>query len=85
MTADRDLHTVLYRTRGEPCGDGLGNHLPGPAHLASAARPGEDGADGPRGTVRRLRRAALGAGGHDDVAVAVIACPPPDTSREPGR
>ncbi|TDB95001.1 protein phosphatase 2C domain-containing protein [Actinomadura sp. 7K534] len=64
------------------CSDGLWNHLPGAAELAAVAL---HAADGPRGAARRLLRAALDAGGHDNVTVAVIPCPPPDTSREPGR
>ncbi|TYK50427.1 PP2C family protein-serine/threonine phosphatase [Actinomadura decatromicini] len=62
------------------CSDGLWNHLPEPSALAAVAFAG--GADGPAGAARRLLRAALDAGGHDNVTVAVIPYP---TSREPGR
>ena len=71
------------------CSDGLWNHLPDAADLAAVALDGTDGPDGPLGAVRRLLRAALAAGGHDNVTVAVIPCPPPEssreTTREPGR
>ncbi|TDC41692.1 serine/threonine-protein phosphatase [Actinomadura sp. KC345] len=71
------------------CSDGLWNHLPEAAELAAVALDGGDGPDGPLGAVRRLLRAALAAGGHDNVTVAVIPCPPPEssreTTREPGR
>ncbi|MGP4026189.1 PP2C family protein-serine/threonine phosphatase [Actinomadura sp. 3N407] len=72
------------------CSDGLWNHLPEAADLAAVAlgADGADGAggpDGPLGAARRLLRAALDAGGHDNVTVAVLPCPPPEPSREPGR
>jgi serine/threonine protein phosphatase PrpC len=66
------------------CSDGLWNHLPEPSALAAVAFAG--GADGPAGATRRLLRAALDAGGHDNVTVAVIPYPTSSpTSREPGR
>ena len=69
------------------CSDGLWNHLPDAADLASVALPATATApgDGPLGAARRLLRAALDAGGHDNVTVAVIPFPPPEPSREPGR
>ncbi|TDC97047.1 protein phosphatase 2C domain-containing protein [Actinomadura sp. 7K507] len=67
------------------CSDGLWNHLPEAAELAAVALDGTGGPDGPLGAVRRLLRAALGAGGHDNVTVAVIPCPPPESSRETSR
>jgi serine/threonine protein phosphatase PrpC len=42
------------------------------------------GEAGPLGAARRLVRAALDAGGHDNVTVVVIEFPPPDPTREPG-
>ncbi|MFG1997991.1 protein phosphatase 2C domain-containing protein [Spirillospora sp. NPDC048911] len=56
------------------CSDGLWNHLPEPAALAATAS-GEAGGD-PLGTARRLVQAALDAGGHDNVTVALIPYPP---------
>ncbi|MFG2090932.1 MULTISPECIES: protein phosphatase 2C domain-containing protein [unclassified Spirillospora] len=76
------------------CSDGLWNDLPEAADLAAVALGGADGPggpngpsgpDGPLGVARRLLRAALDAGGHDNVTVAVLPCPPPEPSREPGR
>ncbi|TDD65982.1 protein phosphatase [Actinomadura darangshiensis] len=64
------------------CSDGLWNYLPKPDGLAAVALAGRDG---PLGAARRLLRAALDAGGHDNVTVAVIPCPPPGASRERGR
>ncbi|MCP9951614.1 protein phosphatase 2C domain-containing protein [Actinomadura madurae] len=64
------------------CSDGLWNDLPEPSDLARVAL---DGRDGPLGAARRLLRAALDAGGHDNVTVAVIPCPPPEPIRERGR
>ncbi|TMQ89003.1 zinc-ribbon domain-containing protein [Actinomadura soli] len=75
------------------CSDGLWNHLPDAADLAAVAL-NDDGSDGgarPDGSggrtvraVRRLLRAALDAGGHDNVTAVVIAWPPPAASRPPG-
>jgi serine/threonine protein phosphatase PrpC len=82
------------------CSDGLWNDLPDAAALASVALGGAGGAGGagaeaaeavgageagPLGAARRLVRAALDAGGHDNVTVVVIEFPPPDPTREPGR
>ncbi|TYB49467.1 PP2C family protein-serine/threonine phosphatase [Actinomadura chibensis] len=65
------------------CSDGLWNHLPEPSALAAVAfAAGAADPAGPAGAARRLLRAALDAGGHDNVTVAVIPYP---TSREPGR
>ncbi|TDD19964.1 serine/threonine protein phosphatase [Actinomadura sp. KC06] len=79
------------------CSDGLWNDLPEAADLAAVALKGEDGEARPEVSggrtvraARRLLRAALDAGGHDNVTAVVIAwpppgSPPPGTSREPGR
>ncbi|MGH3243132.1 MAG: PP2C family protein-serine/threonine phosphatase, partial [Spirillospora sp.] len=72
------------------CTDGLWNHLPEPSDLAAvAAADRHNGGDGlggrPIHVARRLLRAALDAGGHDNVTAAVIPWPPPRASREPGR
>ncbi|MEU8802497.1 protein phosphatase 2C domain-containing protein [Spirillospora sp. NPDC048819] len=73
------------------CSDGLWNHLPEAADLAAVALDGADGPGGaygagwPLDVARRLLRAALDAGGHDNVTVAVLPCPPPEPNREPGR
>ncbi|MEU5991986.1 protein phosphatase 2C domain-containing protein [Spirillospora sp. NPDC047418] len=56
------------------CSDGLWNDLPEAADLAAVAL---GGAGGPLGAARRLLRAALEAGGRDNVTAAVIPCPPP--------
>ncbi|WP_433475778.1 PP2C family protein-serine/threonine phosphatase [Spirillospora sp. CA-142024] len=81
-----DPHVAAFRPTAPGlvvlCSDGLWNDLPEPAALAAVAL---DGADGPLGAARRLLRAALDAGGHDNVTVAVIPCPPPEPSRERGR
>ncbi len=63
------------------CSDGLWNHLPEAADLAAVAR----GGDGPAGAARLLLRAALDAGGHDNVTVAVLPSPSPGAGRERGR
>jgi serine/threonine protein phosphatase PrpC len=55
------------------CSDGLWNDLPEAADLAVVAL---GGADGPMGAARRLLRAALDAGGHDNVTAAVLPWPP---------
>ncbi|GAA0280265.1 hypothetical protein GCM10009527_090740 [Actinomadura nitritigenes] len=67
------------------CSDGLWNDLPDAAALASVALGGAGAEAGPLGAARRLVRAALDAGGHDNVTVVVIEFPPPDPTREPGR
>ncbi|MFI0410471.1 protein phosphatase 2C domain-containing protein [Actinomadura sp. 3N508] len=65
------------------CSDGLWNHLPEAADLAAVALHGDDR---PLDAARRLLRAALDAGGHDNVTAALIAWPPSlSASREPGR
>nr|WP_239067528.1 protein phosphatase 2C domain-containing protein [Actinomadura bangladeshensis] len=56
------------------CSDGLWNDLPEADDLAAVAL---GGAGGPIGAARRLLRAALDAGGRDNVTAAVIPCPPP--------
>ncbi|MFF4241222.1 hypothetical protein ACFYYL_35570 [Actinomadura geliboluensis] len=43
------------------------------------------GGDGPAGAARLLLRAALDAGGHDNVTVAVLPSPSPGAGRERGR
>ncbi|MBO2466183.1 PP2C family protein-serine/threonine phosphatase [Actinomadura violacea] len=87
-----DAHLAAFEPDGPGlvlvCSDGLWNDLPDAAALASVALGGPDGEareDGPLGAARRLVRAALDAGGHDNVTVVVIEFPPPDPTREPGR
>ncbi|WP_404800311.1 PP2C family protein-serine/threonine phosphatase [Actinomadura rudentiformis] len=63
------------------CSDGLWNHLPEPDALAATAL-GETGGD-PLGAARRLVQAALDAGGHDNVTVALISYPPTSGHRPP--
>jgi serine/threonine protein phosphatase PrpC len=81
-----DPHVAAFRPMGPGlvvvCSDGLWNDLPEPSDLAAVAL---DGRDGPLGAARRLLRAALDAGGHDNVTVAVIPYPPPEPTRERGR
>ncbi|MFA1548832.1 PP2C family serine/threonine-protein phosphatase [Actinomadura chokoriensis] len=76
-------HVAAFRPTGPGlvllCSDGLWNGLPEAADLAAVAL----GGDGPMGAARRLLRAALDAGGRDNVTVAVIPCSPP--GRERGR
>ncbi len=60
------------------CSDGLSDYLPEPADLASAI---PDGASSPIVVARDLTRLALEAGGHDNIAVAVLPFPPVDASR----
>ncbi|MEU5875941.1 protein phosphatase 2C domain-containing protein [Spirillospora sp. NPDC047279] len=74
------------------CSDGLWHHLPEPGALAATASGGTspdatspDAATGsaadPLSGARRLVQAALDAGGHDNVTVALIPFPP-EPSRE---
>ncbi|MEU8124525.1 protein phosphatase 2C domain-containing protein [Spirillospora sp. NPDC049024] len=79
-------HVAAFRPTGPGlvvlCSDGLWNDLPEPSALAEVALAGRDG---PLDTARRLLRAALDAGGHDNVTVAVLPYPPPEPTRERGR
>ncbi|NKZ08888.1 PP2C family protein-serine/threonine phosphatase [Actinomadura latina] len=79
-----DPHVAAFRPTGPGlvvvCSDGLWNDLPAAADLAAVALAG---ADGPLGAARRLLRAALDAGGRDNVTAAVLPWPPP--GRERGR
>ncbi|MFA1540438.1 PP2C family protein-serine/threonine phosphatase [Actinomadura monticuli] len=59
------------------CSDGLWNDLPDAAALAEVALKEH----GPMAVARRLLRAALEAGGRDNVTVAVVPCPPPGGER----
>ncbi|MGI5205380.1 protein phosphatase 2C domain-containing protein [Spirillospora sp. CA-108201] len=81
-----DPHVAAFRPTGPGlvvlCSDGLWNDLPEPSDLAAVALTGRDG---PLDAARRLVRAALDAGGHDNVTVAVLRYPPPGPSRERGR
>ncbi|SNS65435.1 PP2C family protein-serine/threonine phosphatase [Actinomadura mexicana] len=81
-----DPHVAAFRPTGPGlvvlCSDGLWNDLPEPSDLAAVALTGRDG---PLDAARRLLRAALDAGGHDNVTVAVLRYPPPGPSRERGR
>ncbi|WP_141579433.1 PP2C family serine/threonine-protein phosphatase [Actinomadura sp. WMMA1423] len=81
-----EAHVAAFRPTGPGlvvlCSDGLWNDLPEPSALAAVALPVRDG---PLGTARRLLRAALDAGGHDNVTVAVLPYPPPEPTRERGR
>ncbi|MFB4304683.1 PP2C family protein-serine/threonine phosphatase [Actinomadura sp. GTD37] len=74
-------HVAAFRPTGPGvvvlCSDGLWNDLPEAADLAAAAT----GPDGPMGAARRLLRAALDAGGRDNVTVAVLPCAPPGGER----
>ncbi|MWA06824.1 serine/threonine-protein phosphatase [Actinomadura sp. LD22] len=92
-----ETHLAAYEPDGPGlvliCSDGLWNDLPDAAALASVALGGAAGTGGapraakeagPLGAARRLVRAALDAGGHDNVTVVVIEFPPPDPTREPG-
>ena len=56
------------------CTDGLSHYLPAPADLAQAlaALPAA-----PLAQARGLTQLALAAGGHDNIAVAVLPFPPP--------
>ncbi|MEV4003972.1 PP2C family serine/threonine-protein phosphatase [Actinomadura sp. NPDC049753] len=78
-----DPHVAAFRPTGPGlvvlCSDGLWNDLPEPSDLAAVALTGRDG---PLDAARRLMRAALDAGGHDNVTVAVLRYPPPGPSRE---
>ncbi|MFC6015784.1 PP2C family protein-serine/threonine phosphatase [Plantactinospora solaniradicis] len=56
------------------CSDGLSHYLPNPAALAARV-PGPGGA-APIAIARDLTRFAVEAGGHDNVAVAVLPFPP---------
>ncbi|MFL6076024.1 MAG: protein phosphatase 2C domain-containing protein [Mycobacteriales bacterium] len=60
------------------CTDGLWNYLPDPAALAALAAP----AGGPLAAARALTRAALEAGGADNVTVAMLRYPPEPSERE---
>ncbi|MFI0354559.1 PP2C family protein-serine/threonine phosphatase [Actinomadura sp. 9N407] len=88
-------HAITFRPGGSGvvvvCSDGLWNHLPEASTLAEIAR-----ASAPEGDLlavaRRLVQAALDAGGHDNVTVALIPFPPlprspqvPDHPDEPSR
>ncbi|MEV3921088.1 PP2C family protein-serine/threonine phosphatase [Actinomadura coerulea] len=81
-----DPHVAAFRPTGPGlvvlCSDGLWNDLPEPSDLAAVALTGREG---PLDAARRLLRAALDAGGHDNVTVAVLRYPPPGPSRERGR
>ncbi|MEU9866970.1 PP2C family serine/threonine-protein phosphatase [Actinomadura sp. NPDC048021] len=81
-----DPHVAAFRPTGPGlvvlCSDGLWNDLPEPSDLAAVALTGRDG---PLDAARRLVRAALDAGGHDNVTVAVLRYPPPGPSRERAR
>ncbi|MFC6880323.1 MULTISPECIES: PP2C family protein-serine/threonine phosphatase [Actinomadura] len=59
------------------CSDGLWNDLPDPSDLAAVALDGPDPLADPLAAAGRLLRAALGAGGHDNVTAALIPYPPP--------
>jgi serine/threonine protein phosphatase PrpC len=67
------------------CSDGLWNYLPDADRLAAAIPAA---ARAPLQSARDLVRLALAAGGHDNVTVVVIACPPRPAAggddREPG-
>jgi serine/threonine protein phosphatase PrpC len=60
------------------CSDGLWNHLPDPADLTAAASGDGDSLE----AARRLVQAALDGGGHDNVTVALIPFPPPDSPQD---
>ncbi|GAA4104424.1 protein phosphatase 2C domain-containing protein [Actinomadura miaoliensis] len=78
-TASPDPHDAAFRPGGPGvlllCSDGLWNHLPEPGDLAAALADGPDASGDPLGAARLLVRAALDAGGHDNVTVAVVPFP----------
>jgi serine/threonine protein phosphatase PrpC len=78
--ASPDPHDAVFRPGGPGvlllCSDGLWNHLPEPGDLAAALADGPDASGDPLGAARLLVRAALDAGGRDNVTVAVVPFPP---------
>lgn len=76
-------HTRVTRLAGPGivvvCSDGLWNYFEAPGLLASLLVPGQPGQDHEPllGSARRLVEAALTAGGHDNITVALCAIGPP--------
>jgi serine/threonine protein phosphatase PrpC len=77
-SSDADPQVVTFQPtrpgRLVLCSDGLSHYLPNPAALAARV-PGPGGA-APIAIARDLTRFAVEAGGHDNVAVAVLPFPP---------
>ncbi|MGK5557262.1 protein phosphatase 2C domain-containing protein, partial [Actinomadura kijaniata] len=67
------------------CSDGLWGHLPEPADLAAVLDTVPDPAGAPLAAARALVRAALDAGGHDNVTVALVPYPRDPEPAEPTR
>ncbi|MFC9977950.1 PP2C family protein-serine/threonine phosphatase [Spirillospora sp. NPDC127200] len=84
-----DPHVVTFAPPGPGvllvCSDGLWNHFPEPADLAAVLDAGPDPAAAPLAAAQGLVRAALDAGGHDNVTVALIPYPSAEPTREPPR
>ncbi|HEY8478818.1 MAG TPA: protein phosphatase 2C domain-containing protein [Spirillospora sp.] len=80
-----DLAAVALNGTSGP-GGAFGPNTVGPNTVGQdVMRRGVLGSGGALAAARRLLRAALDAGGHDNITVAAIPVPPPEPTREPGR
>ncbi|MDL4773672.1 PP2C family protein-serine/threonine phosphatase [Actinomadura xylanilytica] len=82
-----DPHLASFEPAGPGlvliCSDGLWNDLPEAAGLAAVALDGPAPLADPLAAAGRLLRAALDAGGHDNVTAALIPFPPPHPTGPP--